>query len=116
MIHESGNPHDASAIGSGRIGPELPDQLAHHQLGLFLAETLNLPRNLPMVRRRVDQVIRFWDVFASLEMLDGLCPVVVEVEVEMPDYGNIAACPPASSLGQGVHGNEDIGSHSVSIA
>ena len=69
-----------------------------------------------MVWRRVDQVIGFWDVFTSLEMLYGLCPVFVEVEVEMPDYGNIAACPPASSLGQGVHGNEDIGSHSVSIA
>ena len=79
VIHESGNPHDTSAIGSGRIGPELSDQPAHRQLGLFLAETLNLPRNLPMVRRRVDQVIRFSDVFANLEMLDGLCPVFIEV-------------------------------------
>ena len=51
MIHESGDPHHALAVGCGRIGAELLDQLPNGRFRLFFAEPLHLPRNLPVVGR-----------------------------------------------------------------
>ena len=41
MIYESRDPHHARAIGRGRIGAELPDQLPNCRLRLFLSEPLH---------------------------------------------------------------------------
>ena len=69
MIHESRDSHYSGAIGCGRIGAELLGQLPYRRLRLFLAEPLHTPRNLPVLGRRIDYVIRFRNVLATVKLL-----------------------------------------------
>src|SRR5215472_11637026 len=116
MIRESWNTQDACGVGSCRIGAELPHHLPHRGLSLLLVESLHLPRNLPVIGRSIDDVVRFRNVLATLKMLYGSRAVLIEVQIEMAYRSHISAGSAAGVFGQGVHGDKHIASSVIFTA
>jgi hypothetical protein len=89
VVEETWHPQHARHIHSRWIGSCVACKSPLQLFGLLFFKSLDLPNDLPFVRRTVDQIIRLRQVLSPQQALHGGSTVFVEIQVYVLNAVNI---------------------------
>ena len=106
-IVETRNANDSVAVRASRIAAEGGCELLQHQLLRGKVEALHRPEHLVLARRSSDDGVWLWNRIGSAKRSDTSVPIRVDVQVQMPDFGDAFFGAPAAArakrIGSHIH-------------
>src|SRR6185437_17089826 len=114
-VSESREPEDARHIRCRDVGSELVGHPPLKVLRILRRGIFDFPNNLVFARRSVEHEIRFWNFVRIVNGFKCFWTSVIQVQIDMPDFEDVAFGTRTRTLFEGVHADVDVESRPIPL-